>query len=64
MHTCRTGRQNFVDGWEHEGAALAVYHRGRLVVDVWGGYADEASMRQWQRDTLTTVFSSTKVRRR
>ena len=35
------GRENFVDGWEHEGAALAVYHRGRLVVDVWGGYADE-----------------------
>jgi len=59
----QTYRQNFADGWENEGAALAVYHNGQLVVDVWGGYADEAAMRMWDESTLTVVFSSTKVRR-
>ncbi len=40
------------------GAALAVYHRGELVVDLWGGRrnADEP----WQRDTLAMCFSTTK----
>ncbi len=40
------------------GAAVAVYFRGELVVDLWGGLrtADEA----WQRDTLAMCFSTTK----
>jgi CubicO group peptidase (beta-lactamase class C family) len=42
------------------GAACAVYHRGRLVVDVWGGLADRAAARAWAHDTLTLVFSTTK----
>ncbi len=54
-------RQNFADGWEREGAAFAVYQNGKLVVDLWGGYADEYAMRQWKRDTLTNSFSTTKV---
>ena len=27
-------RKNFHDGWEREGASIAVYHRGQLVVDL------------------------------
>jgi CubicO group peptidase (beta-lactamase class C family) len=42
------------------GAACAVYHRGRLVVDVWGGLADRATARPWTRGTLALVFSTTK----
>ena len=42
------------------GAACAVYHRGRLVVDVWGGLADRKANRPWTRDTLALVFSTTK----
>ncbi len=42
------------------GAALCVYAGGRPVVDVWGGWADRARSRPWERDTLTCVFSSTK----
>ena len=42
------------------GAAFAVSHRGRLVVDLWGGHCDRQRMLPWQRDTVTTVFSTTK----
>lgn len=42
-------RQNFIDGWESEGASLAVFVRGRKVVDVWGGYADKQAARKWKR---------------
>lgn len=42
------------------GAAVCVYHRGRPVVDLWGGYADREAARPWERDTLQLVFSTTK----
>lgn len=42
------------------GAAVCVYHRGRPVVDLWGGLADRDAGRAWERDTLQLVFSATK----
>jgi CubicO group peptidase (beta-lactamase class C family) len=42
------------------GAACALYHRGRCVVDLWGGLADPASARPWERDTVVLVFSAAK----
>jgi len=42
------------------GAALAVYRRGRCVVDLWGGHADRAKSRAWTRETLVNVWSATK----
>lgn len=42
------------------GAACSLYHRGRPVVDLWGGLADRAAGRAWRRDTLVLVFSATK----
>lgn len=42
------------------GAALTVYHRGRCVVDLWGGQADLARATAWARDTRIVVFSVTK----
>ena len=42
------------------GAGVCIWHRGRLVVDLWGGVADPASGRAWEADTPTTMFSSTK----
>jgi len=53
-------RQNFEEGFEPDGAAYAVCHRGKIVVDLWGGYSDKASLRPWKQDTMTTVFSTTK----
>jgi CubicO group peptidase (beta-lactamase class C family) len=42
------------------GAACAVYHRGKKVVDLWGGYRDKKSRAPWEEDTLVLVFSTTK----
>jgi CubicO group peptidase (beta-lactamase class C family) len=42
------------------GAAFAVHHRGRCVVDLWGGMADVTSSAPWQADTRAVVFSVTK----
>ena len=42
------------------GAAVAVVHEGRPVVDLWGGAADAAG-RPWERDTIVCVFSCTKA---
>lgn len=40
------------------GAAFAAYVDGEQVADLWSGYAHEGV--PWQRDTLTTMMSSTK----
>jgi CubicO group peptidase (beta-lactamase class C family) len=50
-----------LDGpYREVGAAIAVYHRGRPVADLWGGVADRAGARPWARDTLINVWSATK----
>ena len=42
------------------GAAVAVYHKGEKVVDLWGGIADKATQRPWKANTMVTLFSTTK----
>lgn len=42
------------------GAAFAVWRRGELVVDVWGGWADAARTSPFQRDTLVMPYSVAK----
>ncbi len=42
------------------GASFASFHRGRCVVDLWGGFADRSETKPWRRDTLVNVWSSTK----
>lgn len=42
------------------GASLCVYHRGELVVDLWGGMADRDAAKPWTADSLIVVFSATK----
>ncbi len=41
------------------GGAVAVYHRGEKVVDVWAGSRD-AEGRPWRADTMALSFSTTK----
>jgi CubicO group peptidase (beta-lactamase class C family) len=41
------------------GGAVCVYHRGRKVVDLWGGVRDDHGA-PWQEDTLSVSFSTTK----
>jgi CubicO group peptidase (beta-lactamase class C family) len=49
----------FADGLEH-GAAVAVMLDGKLVADLWGGYANLQRTKAWNRDTLVNVWSATK----
>jgi CubicO group peptidase (beta-lactamase class C family) len=42
------------------GASFSAYHRGKKVVDLWGGTADVDSGRAWDDRTLALVFSTTK----
>ncbi len=46
-------------GKSRGGAAVCAYHRGRCVVDVWGGVRDESGA-PWQRDTMAVSYSTTK----
>jgi CubicO group peptidase (beta-lactamase class C family) len=52
-------KRNFAERGEL-GAACAIYHKGKKVVDLWGGYRDETTLAPWEEDTLTQVFSMTK----
>jgi CubicO group peptidase (beta-lactamase class C family) len=49
-----------IERGDEVGASFSVYLRGQPVVDLWGGMADSASQRPWQRDTRIVVFSVTK----
>ncbi|MEV6062590.1 serine hydrolase domain-containing protein [Nocardia asteroides] len=42
------------------GGALAVYHHGRRVVDVWAGYADATGAVPWQENTAALSYSTSK----
>jgi len=39
------------------GASCCLYVRGEKVVDLWGGYADKASTKPWQQNTLSGFYS-------
>ncbi|XP_071500803.1 beta-lactamase domain-containing protein 2-like [Diadema antillarum] len=58
----RAFRENFEIGRDPRtgGAAFAAYHRGKKVVDIWGGFADYESKQKWRQDTISIFFSSTK----
>jgi CubicO group peptidase (beta-lactamase class C family) len=49
-----------LESGEDLGASLAVNIDGELVVDLWGGWADEARTVPWTENTITCVFSTTK----
>jgi CubicO group peptidase (beta-lactamase class C family) len=50
-----------IESGQDLGASLAVTVDGEFTLDLWGGWADEARTRPWQRDTITCVFSTTKT---
>src|SRR5262245_18128634 len=47
---------------EDLGASVALNIDGEMVVDLWGGWADEARTVPWTEHTITNVFSTTKTR--
>ncbi len=50
---------NFAAG-EEVGCSVAVYHKGKLVVDLVAGWADRAKTKEYADDALQVVFSTTK----
>ena len=50
-----------LDGGTDVGASIAVTIDGELVVDIWGGFVDEARTTPWAADTITNVWSTTKT---
>ena len=53
-------RQLFEDG-DDRGSSFCVYYKGKAVLDLRGGFANEKELWPWQEDTITRVFSSTKA---
>jgi CubicO group peptidase (beta-lactamase class C family) len=49
-----------LESGEDLGASLALNIDGQMVVDLWGGWADEACTVSWTENTITNVFSTTK----
>jgi CubicO group peptidase (beta-lactamase class C family) len=57
-------REAFAEGFRSRnevGAAVAVTLDGASVVDLWAGYADQARLRPWRRDTIANIYSCTKA---
>src|SRR6266516_2669910 len=51
----------YLDSGEELGASLVVDIDGDLVVDMWGGFCDQARTVPWTERTITNVWSSTKT---
>lgn len=53
--------QNYLDIGEELGASIAVNLDGETVVDIWGGFSTQDKTKPWERDTIVTIFSTTKT---
>jgi len=42
------------------GSSFAVYKDGKPLVDLWGGFQDQDKTKAWEKETLVTVYSTTK----
>src|SRR6516164_7957671 len=50
-----------LDSGEELGASLVLDIDGDIVIDLWGGFCDEARRIPWSEHTITNVWSSTKT---
>jgi CubicO group peptidase (beta-lactamase class C family) len=57
----RTALAKNLESDEELGASIVVDVDGDVVVDLWGGFADEARTVPWVEDTIVNVWSSTKT---
>ena len=55
-----TFEQNLASGAD-VGASFCATLEGETVIDLWGGWADEARTRPWEKDTIVNVYSTTKT---
>jgi len=57
----REAFQANLDSGADAGASFAATLEGETVIDLWGGWANDARTRPWERDTLVNVYSTTKT---
>ena len=57
---CHAGFKSKIESGEDLGASLALNIDGEMVVDLWGGWADQARTIPWTKNTNTNVLSTTK----
>lgn len=57
----RAALERNLDSGEELGASFVLDVDGERVVDVWGGFRDEARTRPWTEDTIVNVWSTTKT---
>ncbi len=50
-----------LDSGEELGASIVLDIDGDIVIDLWGGFRDEAKTTPWDEHTITNVWSSTKT---
>jgi CubicO group peptidase (beta-lactamase class C family) len=56
-------REAFVENFARRGelgGACCAYHRGKKVVDIWGGIRNKQTGERWERGTMVIVYSTTK----
>ena len=49
-----------LDSGFDKGGSFATYYKGELVVNIWGGWANEDADQSWEEDTMPTFHSATK----
>ena len=57
----RTAFADNLESGRDVGASFCATVEGETVVDLWGGFADSARSRAWERDTIVNVNSTTKT---
>jgi CubicO group peptidase (beta-lactamase class C family) len=61
FESVRSALARNIDSDEELGASLVLDLDGEIAVDIWGGHKDQARTQQWDRDTITNVWSTTKT---
>ena len=57
----REALERNLDSGEELGASLVLDIDGDIVIDMWGGFTDQARTIPWTEHTITNVWSSTKT---
>uniref|UniRef100_A0A7E4ZWW2 Beta-lactamase domain-containing protein n=1 Tax=Panagrellus redivivus TaxID=6233 RepID=A0A7E4ZWW2_PANRE len=53
--------RNFMDGFERDGANVAIFYKNKPIVNLWAGNADSELEKPWTRHTRSLLFSTTKA---
>ena len=52
--------KNNIESGEEVGASFAVFHKGKLIIDLYGGYRDKDKTKVWDQNTIVNIHSTSK----